>query len=233
MSFQLFKNTTITSGNTLQVNSSGDDKYIKLSHNNTDGYVSIGTGDLVISCPSQKTMKLDTVVWNDLRTPVTAIKLGSTNPPSWVAFQSSEVLSFSDQAIEGDEELVAFAVQLPHNYKEGTNITPHIHWAAADTSAGNVIWKFSYSWANQDVNFPNPTITTCVAANIATANCHIYTALTTMNGVGKTLSSMVLCSLRRNSSDANDTYNSQNAYLLEVDFHYQLDTLGSRQELVK
>ena len=37
----------------------------------------------------------------------------------------------------------------------------------------------------------------------------------------------------RLGGDGEDTYDAKNAYLLEVDFHYQIDTLGSRSEDAK
>jgi hypothetical protein len=55
---------------------------------------------------------------------------------------------------------------------------------------------------------------------------------TGIDGTGKTLSSMIICRLYRDVSDANDTYASD-AFLLEIDFHYEIDTVGSRTELTK
>ena len=43
---------------------------------------------------------------------------------------------------------------------------------------------------------------------------------------------MLLCRVFRNSSHADDDL-AQDAFAFEIDFHYQLDTMGSRQEYVK
>ena len=53
-----------------------------------------------------------------------------------------------------------------------------------------------------------------------------------ISGVGKEMSSMLLCSLQRNASQASDTYNGD-IHLLEADFHYEKDTIGSREENIK
>ena len=53
------------------------------------------------------------------------------------------------------------------------------------------------------------------------------------DGVKKLISSMLICKLQRRSSDALDTYDGKSVYLLEVDVHYQIDSLGSPTALVK
>jgi hypothetical protein len=43
---------------------------------------------------------------------------------------------------------------------------------------------------------------------------------------------MLCCRIFRNSSDATDDL-AQSAFGFEVDFHYEVDTMGSRQEFIK
>jgi len=64
------------------------------------------------------------------------------------------------------------------------------------------------------------------------AGKHILTNIGTITNSGHTLSSMLMCRLFRNSSSETDTFDDF-AYLLEADFHYQIDQIGSRQEYVK
>jgi len=49
---------------------------------------------------------------------------------------------------------------------------------------------------------------------------------------GDELSTVLICRLFRNSSHANDTYGGT-AGLLYIDAHYQVDSFGSDEELVK
>ncbi len=52
-------------------------------------------------------------------------------------------------------EAMSFTVQLPHNWKEGTTIFPHLHWMPkATASSGNVEWNFDYTWANYNSTTP-------------------------------------------------------------------------------
>jgi hypothetical protein len=166
-------------------------------------------------------------VWDDLRTTVNAVRLSSTKPPAWTSYKSSEILAFSDQSIAGNEEQIFFSVQLPHSYQEGTDITPHIHWVPQDNTGGDVRWLLTYTWANIDGTFSAATPIYINAPAGTTADKHLMSSFTAIVGSGKTISSMLLCSLTRNSSDVLDTYNGKSAYFLEIDFHYAEDTLGS------
>lgn len=168
--------------------------------------------------------------WEDLRTPVSAVKLSGVKPPTWTEYKSSRVLAFSDQAVVGNEEIIYFALQMPHSYKEGSTVYPHVHWVPEDNTGGNVRWALTYTWANEDDTFGAATTLYINASAGTTTDIHLESSFAPIMGSGKTISSMILCSLKRNSSDALDTYNGKDAYLLEVDFHYLSDAMGSRWE---
>jgi hypothetical protein len=149
-----------------------------------------------------------------------------------VDYKGSKVLAFADQGNDANEERIFFVAQIPHGYKEGTDLEVHVHWVGEDNTAGNVAWEFSYSWANIGGAFPAETVSVELGANGDT-DVQILTDVASMDGTGKTVSSMMLCSLRRNSSNVSDTLTGKDAYLFEVDFHFQKDTLGSQEETTK
>jgi len=177
------------------------------------------------------------ITYDDLRTPINSLKLSGTKPPTWTTYKSGEVLAFSDQAIEGNEEHVFFQLQMPHTYKEGTDISIHVHFTPEDNAGGDVYWMLTYSWANIDVAFPTATTVYIAAACGTTTDAHRVAYFADIDGnpdgVNKLISSMLICKLQRRSSDALDTYDGKSAYLLEVDVHYQIDSLGSPTALVK
>jgi hypothetical protein len=183
-----------------------------------------------ISADSSGNVRLVNTQWDDLRVSVNAVKVSGSKPPTWTSYKSTEVLGFSDQSVAGNEEIVYFSVQMPHAWKEGTDITAHVHWLAEDDTAGNCRWQLTHSWANINGTFPDAATLSVNGAAGAAADKHVLAALGTLTGTGKTLSSMILCSLRRNSSNAGDTLNGKAAYLLEIDFHYQVDKFGSDTE---
>ena len=167
-------------------------------------------------------------VWEDLRVPISAVRLGGANPASEQAYKGSLVASFSSVA----DNYIYFVAQIPHDYKEGTDIVAHIHWTIPVSGAGggaeNVKWDFTYSWANIGTAFPaqsNATVTVDVQNDVL--DDHMLDNIVTITGTGKTISSEILCSLKRDVGVANDYASA--AYLVEVDFHYEKDMLGSRQ----
>ena len=174
-------------------------------------------------------LKLNTY-WEDLRVTVNSVKVSGTRPPEWTDYKGGQVLAFEDQAVEGNEEIVYFTVQLPHAWKYGSDLHAHVHWVPEDNTAGNVRWKLTASWANIGGVFPTETEYTVDAAAPAVADTHSLAELGELDGTGKTLSSMIVCSLSRNSSHANDTLTGKDAYLLEIDFHYEIDSFGSDNE---
>jgi hypothetical protein len=177
------------------------------------------------------------ITYDDLRTPINSLKLSGTKPPTWTSYKSGEVLAFSDQAIAGNEEHVFFQLQMPHNYKEGTDISIHVHFVPEDNTGGNVYWMLTYSWATIDLAFAAASTIYIAAACGTTTDAHKVAYFADIDGnpsaTNKLISSMLICKLQRNSSDALDTYNGKSAYLLEVDVHYQIDSLGSSTAIAK
>lgn len=153
---------------------------------------------------------------------------GSTGPQIWY-FRNNQGV-----------EAMSFTVQLPHSWKEGTDIFPHLHWTPRYTGTGNVEWNFEYTWVNYDPVtpqvFPNHTTETVVASGPFTGRSHKISALTSNNigidGTGKKISSILVCRLWRNSSNSADTYGNDVGVLF-VDFHIMIDSWGSREEYIK
>ncbi len=169
--------------------------------------------------------------WEDLRVPVNAVKLGPTFPPGWITFNGGDllVLGFDDAR----DENIYFTVQLPHAYRQGTDLLCHIHWSPITTNGGDVFWEIEYQWANVGATFPASTVVGLVDAADGTAWKHQIHGITTITGAGKAISSMLVCRLSRQAgTEATDTH-SGDAALLEIDFHFQVDAPGSRKETVK
>lgn len=218
------------------------------------GYIDtslVAASDLMINCGTDKTLEIVETVWEDLRVPLTSGRLGATNPPTLSQFMDDGagsvgvyVYAFSYEAVESNEEQMWFVAQLPHAYKQGTNVLVHIHWSPAVSGAANefVKWGLEYTWQNIDGTFGNTTIITSDASSASTATTsgdttltadkHYVTKIGTITGTGKNISSILVCRIFRNSSHGDDDL-AQDAFGFEVDFHFEVNTMGSRQELVK
>jgi len=194
----------------------------------------INDGDLILNCGTDKTLKLQDTVWDDLRTPANSSKKVPGKEAKDETYKSGLIIKFE----KADDQAVAFNVQLSHNYKLGTDIEFHIHIvtpvAGSGSGAENVKFDFTYSWA--DIGDAFPDATTVIAIRDVQndgADDHILMEIAdSIDGSGISgVSSMLICSLTRDVSVANNY--DENIYLIEVDFHYQIDTIGSRTEMTK
>jgi hypothetical protein len=192
------------------------------------------TGILVAGQGYVDELHVDTInysngYWDDARTPVTAVKTSATKPPDWLNYSAGQVLSFGDEPIAGNEESVSFVIQFPHGKEANSPIEMHVHYILPAAAAGNQVrWKLEYSWAS--VNEALPATQTLYALTLATADAdtHYMTSFGFIDGTGKGMSSMLIGTLTRNSSNALDNY-ALDAYLLEIDAHYLMDRPGSEE----
>ena len=145
--------------------------------------------------------------------------------PTWVTYKSSQLPAFSPTQVN----VLYFTAQLPHSYLEGSDIEFHIHIAYPDANAGNSVWYFTYSWANMGDTFPAASDSgqVIVASPTTTDEHQLAELITAINGAGKEISSVLLCSIQRTGTHVSDDYPS-NIYLVSGDFHHQIDTIGSR-----
>jgi hypothetical protein len=166
--------------------------------------------------------------WDDLRAPATAI-----NPPGQVSDPDWDNTNGGWLFDAAGIETLWIIMQMPHAYKEGSNIRPHLHWHPTNTNTGNVLWRMEYKWTNvNDVDASTFTTLNSLDAADGTALKHQVAIFGEINGAGKTLSSMIIIKLSRIADDATDTYNAD-ALLREFDIHFQIDSTGSRQEFIK
>jgi len=185
-------------------------------------------------------------VWNDLQLPALSGKPGTSKIPGFSVFKTNGsgsqgvFLYWFDASAE--EELY-FAVQMPHSWV-GTAIKPHVHWTPAATADGDpasqtVEWGLEYTWIDIGGDFGNTQIvygkTHTPADADVVAGRHYLTPLTdiTPSASQEGISSMMICRVFRNATDAVDDTYEQDAGLLQLDFHYESDMLGSRTETAK
>lgn len=126
-------------------------------------------------------------------------------------------------------EKVGFTVQLPHRWKEGTNVYPHIH--IRQNQALQCVFKVDYQWYN--IGEAIPVAQTHILNSYAVPYTsgtisQVVKNDTPISGAGKLISSFLKVTL----------YRDDNAYVGDVfvdqfDIHIQVDTLGSAQEYIK
>ena len=203
-----------------------------------DGYYSIYSLSIKVAGGTGiHPFETETVVWDDLRFPVSSTKKLAGKEPTSVVYKGGLVWSFEDSKDMG----IAFNAQLPHSYKLGENIEFHIHATISEDgrNAGgveNIKLDLTYSWAYVDGEFPTvKTITETFDVTKDIAGRHFLFDLgdipvSDANG-SQEVSSMLICSLTRDVSVANNY--THDLYFMEADFHIPSDTLGSRTKTAK
>jgi len=169
-------------------------------------------------------------VWRDEKIRVGTTKLHPSDTPQWATYLGGYVLTFSGTA----DQTIFFEAQLNHDYAVGENIEFHIHYVPEDATTGNHRWKLGYTWASTGATFSTQATVAAIIAAPAVANQHSIAAIsTTISGVDKGISSVLICELTRTASHSLDTYNSKHIKLISADFHYPCNTTGSRERLSK
>lgn len=172
--------------------------------------------------------------WDDLRFPAQGLRIpGTGNPPNTEA--STGFLLFSAIATEQ----VAGISQMPHAWKEGSIIKPHVHWSKTSSAAGNVLWRLDYEIINNGsvapLTYANQIESSSVVAGTPdsdTQNEVLITALGDIDMSAIAISGHLIWRLSRIGGDAADTY-AADARLFEFDIHIQIDSRGSIGEFDK
>lgn len=166
--------------------------------------------------------------WEDLRTPSSLISIfGFGTDPNRDATYGTLVFDSSTT------ETVWVIYQLPHSYKDGSTLKPHVHWARTTSASGGVYWQLEYRWSKigevMDGSWTTIGSSTEAVSTGNTAEQHGITSLGDISGTGAAFSDMLICKLSRVPSNGGDTYGAD-ARLLEFDIHYQGRTFGTANE---
>jgi hypothetical protein len=196
--------------------------------------------DLEINCGTQKTLKLTQAVWKD-------IFVGGAQLNPIPAF-APDLETFDDEGgTDTGIYTLAFAVgesasgsfELQHDYKEGSDVSFHIHWQgkAAPSGTDNVKWELTYVFTRDGQTLDAPT-TISIETPFDTQYAVVRSTFPTIsgstagnNGGPLQIADQMLIKVERVAA-AGDAYLGD-ALVATAGLHYQVDTLGSRQIGVK
>lgn len=130
-----------------------------------------------------------------------------------------------------------------HDWKEGTDLSVHIHWATGglnDATVRGVKWEIEWAWANP---VEGGVGTTVFASSGPQSNeisipaaqpdrTHRISSIYTIPGTGFTIGSQLMIRLKRIASVTN-VAPAQDPFLISFGVHYQADTDGSREMTTK
>jgi hypothetical protein len=201
--------------------------------------------------------------WEDLRVSATMMTVkGSqySTPPEFTTIlwnsqrgpSYSGLLGYSFGYGKGVFQSGYFHAQLPHSYKPGTDIEPHIHVRldpADEGAAGQkLLLEFEYVWVNMGEDRPNNSTIISINHEVASHDLESDNLLISFGFISKPdaqISSLLDCRFSRITFDPNWSKNFWtpqglendsflgNLIFKEFDFHYQKDSRGSAERYVK
>ena len=185
-------------------------------------------GFLIASLPAPNSQFwINPAVWDDLRIPLTSVRVTGPKAPAWTAFvDGTYAWAFSNTT----ENEVYFVMQSSHKQKLNSPFEAHLHWVPSTTNTGSIQPCIECTKSDIGGTFGS-TFTTCgICAADGTAFKQQICELGDIPGFTG-VSGMMNCRLYRDVTGPDDY--TAIAYFLEFDHHYQIDSNGSRQEYVK
>jgi hypothetical protein len=187
----------------------------------------VGASDLKIITGASKTLVLDTGVYNDANVGSLVLQTGGTLPG---------IVEIVDNAGAGTgiytrgfavNEQGSGSIEIPHDYKEGTDLVFHIHWGGNDAPTGTdkVKWQLTYSIAREETTTPAVT-TDSAETDYDTRYEWKRTDVETIAGASLKIGDQVNFTIKRIAASV-DEFGGE-ALAATIGFHYQCDTLGSR-----
>ena len=124
--------------------------------------------------------------------------------------------------------------ELQHDYKEGSDLKIHIHWAPSTVGAGNVRWQCEYEVirTGQVAAITSGTVNVVTSAD-GTAWEQKAVNIGTITGTDLKIGDQIALRLFRDPNDGSDTYADDAVIAFTYGIHYQVDDLGSQQEFIK
>ena len=168
-----------------------------------------------------------TTVWNDLVNYFYSAKLKfSSYPP----FDSDSLYySFSVDTAGNDAQILSFVIQMPHNWKEGSTVYPHVHFKY-ETAVGTPVFLLKYKWyalgGTTEKGWKWVKMGTASATTDKTHQIVEYSA--GISGAGMGMSSIIVCEVYLYSTGGTPPVN---AY--QMDLHYEIDAMGSQTQTTK
>ena len=190
--------------------------------------------DLTIDCGMAKTPVLAVTVYNDANVGGLALRPGVTTPPvtQWVDNLGANTGIYGLGFAALDE--ANGSIEIPHDYKEGSDITFHIHWGANDAPSGTdyVKWQLKYFIDAESTEATTPPATTIVIETAYdTRYEHKRSDFPVITGTSFKIGDQINFNIKRIAA-AGDAYAGV-AIAETIGFHYEVDTAGSRQILTK
>ena len=186
--------------------------------------------------------KLIGTVYDDSKFPLMGQGLDTTS--GRMGFNYFNGAAFFANNARYPDEPISMTDQMSHAWKEGTTIYPHIHWKQQSANIPNFLLAYKVIGnGGADVvetGYTNHTFLT-LQSHAFTYTSGILNQISGFGGIsmaGETVSSVVHYALFRDTGNASTEFagadpSSLTELVTTFDVHYEIDTLGSREEYAK
>ena len=163
--------------------------------------------------------------FDDLFFPLAQVRVGANSKPDFDYTNNGLLFPQNDTA-----EYVWITCQLPHRWKEGSTIYPHLHYT--QTVNAQPVFRMEYRWTNigdaVSGTWTNYDLATNAMPYVSGSIHQILKNATGIDGTGKTISSLLEIKLYRT-----DNVVTGDLLAKQFDVHIEIDGLGSSLEYVK
>jgi hypothetical protein len=191
----------------------------------TGGQVGVGADNITIDKDGLVLSGTSTVFCDLL--PTAVYTPTGASAPNITVYPGSTTLKCQEFTNAGGAEEFNPSFQFPHEWKEGTEIVPHLHLAIPDDGTGGTItMNMTYQWVNHD-DIGAIAETTVSGSIIRLANAGVnHNAILSfppITDATKKISSIFTARITRNTGD---TFQGS-VWLKSADIHVECNTLGS------
>ena len=188
---------------------------------------------LITDSISTGAMYYSDTYWDDLRVPLTNTRINPVNSEPDFEDRGDGLFAWGFDSDSDSAWVLNFTAQIPHKRSDSTSFDAHLHWQPDGTNTGNVVWKLVYSVANIGGSWTTLDTLRIVDPGNGVALQYQIIEFGTIDGSDTLrISSGIVGNIARMGDAADDTYTGT-AFGIEIDFHYQIDSPGSREEYIK
>lgn len=159
-------------------------------------------------------------------------KVPAANFPTWTTFTTN----LNSYTFAINDYVDISTAEILHDYKEGTDLGLHLHIVTNglnDATARKAKYTVYYSWGDTDEVMSaegSLTAEVTITANLADKT-HLYLDIGDVTGTNYKIGSLLKMRVKRIAGTGTEP--AVDPFVEQVGIHYQIDTIGSREETVK
>ena len=189
--------------------------------------INITTGGVLIAHVDTATIVLDDTVWQDASIGALTLETGGTLPGvvEWLD-NDGDATGIYTRGFAVDDQ-GSGVITIPHDYKEGTDITPYICWGTINAPSGTdyVQWQMTYTVAQEGTTLADSVAITKETA-VDTQYETMRSNFTAITGTAFNIGDQFVFTIKRIAA-VGDAFAGE-ALAHSIGFAYEVDTIGSR-----